>query len=238
MGLFRNFMKSAENAAVEALITAEKVEESMKETEVKPQVEKEEEWVWVEGYKGMDKDMRCHGGFQYELGKRYDMPDGAVIEECCSGYHLCLKLTDVYQYVSIGENNRFFQVKALVRKSDLERYRSDAKIYYRYSTFPAFPGYIDKLAAKSIEIVRELTADEILEPYDCTKWDEKYKQLALSVGINTTRSTMDVDELVGYGYSSPFAWWLVSHDKCKIARVVGSQQDLSMDVKVLMIMNG
>lgn len=238
MGLFRNFMKSAENVAEGAVVTAEGVKESMKETEVEPQVEKEEELVWVEGYKGMDKDMRCHGGFQYELGKRYDMPDDAVIEECCSGYHLCLKLTDVYRYVSIGENNRFFQVKALVRKSDLERYRSDAKSYYRYSTFSAFPGYIDKLAAKSIEIVRELTADEIFEPYGCAKWDEKYKQLALSVGVDTATSTIYVDELVGYGYSSPFARWLVSHNKYGIAKAVGSQQDLSMDVKVFMIMNG
>ena len=238
MGLFRHFMKTAENVAEEAVATAKEVEEATKETEVEPQVEKEEEWVWVDGYKGMDKDMRCHGGFQYELGKRYDMPDDAVIEECCNGYHLCLKLADVHRYVSIGENNRFFQVKALIRKSDLERYRSDAMSYYRCSSFSDFPGYTDKLAAKAIEIVRELTADEILEPYGCAKWDEEYKQLALSVGVNAATSTMRVDELIGYGYSSPFAWWLVSHNKYEVAKAAGSQQDLSMDVKVFMIMNG
>ena len=28
----------------------------------------EDEYVWVDGYKGMDKDMKCYGGFQYQLG--------------------------------------------------------------------------------------------------------------------------------------------------------------------------
>ena len=28
-------------------------------------------------YKGTDKDMKCHGGFQYELGKMYT-DDGAI----------------------------------------------------------------------------------------------------------------------------------------------------------------
>lgn len=37
--------------------------------QAKKTTETEEEWVWVDGFKGTDKDMRCRD-FQYELGKR------------------------------------------------------------------------------------------------------------------------------------------------------------------------
>ena len=29
-------------------------------------------------YKGTEKDMKCHGGFRYELGKKYEGPSDAA----------------------------------------------------------------------------------------------------------------------------------------------------------------
>ena len=46
----------------------------------------EEEWIWVTGYKGTDKDMKCRD-YQYELGKQHDMPEGTDITMCYSGFH-------------------------------------------------------------------------------------------------------------------------------------------------------
>ena len=33
--------------------------------------EKQEEYIWVEGYKGTDSEMKGYKGFQYEIGKEY-----------------------------------------------------------------------------------------------------------------------------------------------------------------------
>lgn len=224
--------------------STEQVEET-KENEVPAEPEKPvEEWVWVTGYKGMDEDMKCHGGFQYEIGKHYDMPEDAEVQECSSGFHMCLKLTDVFNYVDIGNDNRFFEVRALVRRSDKERYRSGT-LGYGY-TFVAMNGAncltrvpaTNKLAAKSIEIVRELTMDEILEPYGYNDWEEDYKKIALSTNVCAAKSLMQMDALTALGYSRPFAKWLIDNNKYEVAKAVGSQTDLSMDMRCLMIING
>lgn len=196
-----------------------------------------EEWIWVNGYKGMDKNMQCHGGFQYEVGKRYDMPEDAEIQACSSGFHMCMTLDHVFNYIIVGGGNRFFEVKALVRKSDKHEYGSTR---YRVDQhgWSVPTKVVDKLAAKSIEIIRELTADEILERWGGQEWDEKYKQLALSANIKTAINTMNTDDLTGLGYSLPFASWLVDNKKYDVAMAIGSQTDLSMDMKCLMIMNG
>ena len=48
----------------------------------------------IKGYKGFDKDMECRG-FQYEVGKEYST-DKAIA--CTTGFHLCEKPFDVFQY--------------------------------------------------------------------------------------------------------------------------------------------
>ena len=204
--------------------------ENNEEETMNEETKEVEEYVWVDGYKGMDKNMQCYGGFQYEVGKRYDMPEGSDPEVCERGFHMCMTLTDVFEYVPIRDNNRFFQVRALVRKKDMEAYGTPRSwiILDR----------IDKLAAKSIEIVRELTDDEILKRYGGNKWSDEYKGLARAAGVKVATHKMDVTELISYGYSVPFADYIVKNKKFEVAKAVGSQPDLSMDMKVLMIMNG
>lgn len=197
----------------------------------------EEEWIWVTGYKGMDKDMQCHGGFQYELGTRYDMPEGEKIEACESGYHLCLKMHDVFSHVVIGRGNRFFEVRALVRKKDFDEYGKVKKDESRYSWMLGNIYIVNKLAAKSIEIVRELSVDEIMEHVPAAKdWCDEYKKMAITTGIEVVQNLVKVDKLTELGYSNTFAHWLVNNGKYDIAKAVGSQEGLSMDMKVLCIM--
>lgn len=197
-----------------------------------------DEWVWVTGYKGMDKDMKCHGGFQYELGKRYDMPKGKKIEVCSSGYHLCLKMRDVFNHVLIGKSNRFFEVRALVRKKDVEEYGhvkrdGDSRAWLLANVY-----IVNKLAAKSIEIVRELSVDEIMEHVPEAKhWCDEYKKMAIETDVDVVRGLIKIDKLTELGYSNTFANWLVNSGKYDIAKAVGSQEGLSMDMKVFCIMN-
>lgn len=104
MGAFENYRK--------------KVIETFGEKTVPDTNELAEEWTWVTGYKGTNKNMICRD-YQYELGEPYSIPDGEEVKMCSNGFHFCEDLSDVFQYYDIGLGNRFFEVTACVRKSDL-----------------------------------------------------------------------------------------------------------------------
>ena len=61
----------------------------------------------IKSYKGFDKDMQCRG-FQYEVGKEYDM-DGEI--KCCKqGFHACKSPLEVWDYYDML-NSRFAEVE-------------------------------------------------------------------------------------------------------------------------------
>lgn len=193
----------------------------------------EEEWVWVNGYKGTEKDMKCNG-FQYELGGKYSMPKDEV-QECVSGFHLCKELRDVYKYYAIVDSRRYFKVRALVKKADLDRYGRTEIIDDSIWNFRS--RQYDKLVAAEIEFLEELTLDEIFKPTYASDWSEKHKKLALEISLDGAAHQRRIDILNDLGYSSTFAQHIVNSDKFNIAEAVGSQPDLSMDMKVWTIFN-
>lgn len=209
---------------------AKALDETNESVSIQPEP-KLEEWIWVEGYKGTDKNMCCRD-YQYELGKQYDMPKDVEIQECKSGFHLCLKLEDVFSYYSIGNGNRFFKVKALVRKSHAENYRKSVCIGNAFYSM----GHYDKLVAKSIMFISELTIDEILKDTKAEGLPEEYKQAAVECGVEFAVNNYQINTLVEDGYSQAFAIHLVKDGTFSIAHAIGSQKDLSMDVKVLAIL--
>ena len=218
MNIFKKTIKEAEEL--------DKTIESFKETP-----EPEEEWIWVEGYKGTDSNMRCRG-FQFEVGSQYDMPEDQEIEVCRTGFHLCLNLEDVFGYYRIGYGNRFFKVKALVRKTDKDNCRSSFKVGDDYYSISGR----NKLAAKSIIFTSELTCDEILKGSDAQDLPEDYKKMAIDLNLNFAVTNYQINTLVEDGYSLPFATHMVNTDNFDVAHAVGSQKDLSMDMKVLAIL--
>ena len=61
----------------------------------------------IKSYKGFDKDMQCRG-FQYEVGKEYNM-DGGI--KCCNrGFHACKSPLEVWDYYDML-NSRFAEVE-------------------------------------------------------------------------------------------------------------------------------
>lgn len=192
-----------------------------------------DEWVWVEGYKGTNKDMKCND-LQYELGKTYSMPRDKVIM-CVTGYHLCKNLSDVHHYYEIGHGNRFFKVRALVRQSDLDKYGTREKTN-GYLTFGS--SYYSKLVAAEIEFLEELSIDEILANTSACDWSDKYKKLAIEISLGTAKNHMLADILTDLGYSDKLALHIVRKNLFSIAEAVGSQPNLSMDMKVWAIFNG
>lgn len=204
---------------------------------IEPVATKEvEEWIWVEGYKATDKDMRCRE-YQYELGKQFDMPEGAEIKECESGFHLCLTLRDVFSYYAIGGGNRFFKVRALVRKSDKDNYSSFTGMGYYINSLGNIVAPNNKLAAKSIIFLSELTRDEILATTELKGYQDEHKDLAIQCDIETAKTAYRIASLVEDGYSETFATYLVSNKLFDKAHAIGTCKDCSMDMKVLFIMN-
>lgn len=185
----------------------------------------EEEWIWVEGYKGTNKNIQGYDNYQFELGKRYDMPEDAEIEKCRSGYHFCLNLSDVYSFYGIGKGNRFFRVKALVRKKDWENYGANGGW---------FGG--KKLASKSIVFISELTPEEIFTTGEEASWSHEEKVLALEKGKSEVEKLVKTRKLIECGYSPIFAAYCATNDKYKVAYAVG-QENISMDMKVFAIFN-
>lgn len=184
------------------------------------------EWITIKGYKATDADMKCKD-FQYAFDQVFTM-DEDDINECASGFHLCRDLTDVFHYYCIGGGNRFFEVEAMVRKEDFDAYgRLDGR-----GSFGLGYSRKDKLVAKKIRFIRELTADEILmHDAEARDWTDDMKQLALKHSVLYARNWIRAEKLIERGYSEPYAMFVVNCGKYDRALALESQPGLSMDMK-------
>ena len=197
----------------------------------------EEEWIWVEGYKGTDENMCCRG-YQFKLGERHTMPADAKIVMCESGFHLCLNLKDVLSFYAVDNGNRFFRVKALVRKRDYENYGK----YDESSPFSWFLGNTsrDKLVAMSIDFMSELTTDEIFDLLDVEKysdWTREEKELARSRGFGAAQKKHDENILVKLGYAVEMAAYIMKKDKYELASALAKQPKITWDTRFHALFN-
>ena len=62
----------------------------------------------ITSYKGFDKDLKCHGGFQYEIGKEYEQ-DSALV--CDHGFHACEMPLHVFNHFAPGSGSRYCVVE-------------------------------------------------------------------------------------------------------------------------------
>ena len=225
---------AATNAVVKDDTTQEDITNAIKTLE-------EEEWIWVKGFKGTEKDMSCKG-YRYELGKQFDLDDDINPVLCEKGFHFCKNLENVFRYYKIGDGNRFFEVKALVKKSDWyseQKKNRTCNLYQPYSYLPGFIVSDDKYAAKSIRFIRELSADEVFESVTDSEirgWTEEQKKRAMETSINAVRRDIRAFELCAAGYSPAFAKYIsIDEGRYMTAMAMASLPDVSMDVKVMAI---
>lgn len=100
----------------------------------------EQEWIWVDAYKGTDANMVCKGK-QYRMNVEDTYGDKVALGT--KGYHVCTKLEHVFKDYDYNFSNRFFKVKALVKAKDFQ-YRNPNNTV---------------LVAKAIKFVTEITND-------------------------------------------------------------------------------
>lgn len=202
--------------------------------EVKTETQPEtpvEEWVWMTGFKGTESDMKCRD-YQFDMQQTFSIPANEDVVMCCNGFHLCKTLNDVFGFYSIGRGHRYFEVLALVRKEDLENYT---------------PGWNAKLVARSIKFVRELDVDEILSAHakkyeqselaelSFDRWTNEHKRLALQKGVEEAEKLLAIEYLESLGYAKPFAKFVMDAGAYNVAKCVGSQANLGMDMKAMYI---
>ena len=100
----------------------------------------------MKGYKVFNKDWTCRG-FQYEVGKTYEMKENPV---CCErGFHFCGKLIDCFNCYRFDSENKVAEIEAM--------------------------GAIDKgnnkFCTNKIKIIRELTWHEVLDLVNAGKYN-------------------------------------------------------------------
>lgn len=223
MALYEYFLKESNDMSISENIDLSKVE--IKKAP--------EEWIWITGYKGTDKDMCCKS-YQYELSRQFNIDDNEHVAVCQNGFHLCRDLKNVFTYYDVSNGNRFFEVAALVRKRDVEMGGSLNRDHFAYGTRRPE----DKFVAKSIIFTRELNAEEVfasLDPDACSDWTIEDKEEAMRTSIRKVRSKFNIRKLTALGYSEPFATYLANKGYFNVAYAVGSQPGLSMDMKCLAI---
>lgn len=98
----------------------------------------EQDWIWVDAYKGTDANMRCKTK-QYRMGVEDTYGDKVTLG--VKGYHVCTDLRHCFKTYDYNFSNRFFKVKALVNAKDY-RYRNPNNTV---------------LVAKAIKFVEEVT---------------------------------------------------------------------------------
>ena len=116
----------------------------------------------MKAYKGMNKDMTCHDGFQYEQGKTYEME--GPIEVCERGFHACERPLDVFSYFPPAQS-RFFEVE---QDGNLDRREDgDSKVASSKITVGAEIG-IPGLVKAHIEYTKAHTTMEHTDPKQAT----------------------------------------------------------------------
>ena len=152
-------------------------------------------YIWVEGYKGVDKNMQGYTNFQYELDKPFLYEGTPTI--CFGGLHFCLNIKDIFNYYKFNFSNRYFKVKALVNKDEYLSYGSTSthKHYISYNMgnsahmnryYDHIEGrdsvgayYIEivtvnKLSAKVIILTEEITKENYFDYADFVEFFSKY----------------------------------------------------------------
>lgn len=77
----------------------------------------EQDWIWVDAYKATDANMVCKGK-QYQMLIEDTYGDKVVLGS--KGYHVCTNLRHCFKEYPYDFHNRFFKVKALVKRTDYQ----------------------------------------------------------------------------------------------------------------------
>lgn len=206
--------------------------EDVKVSEPKKEPITEETWVWIEGYKATDKDMKCRG-YQFELGKMFTH-EGELVG-CKSGFHFCPELGDCFRYYQIGDGNRYFKVRALIN------------IHQTYEVQQLFCGLTsrfmtdsDKRVAKQIEFLEEISRDDLIKCLFAGSYQtmtEKFKDNIIQYGYQRALRIEAIDKVKETNiYSSEIITIIDKFDTLELAYAL-AKENITQDTRLMILFN-
>ena len=103
----------------------------------------------IKGYKAFNVDLTNRYGSSFEVGKRYSVDANAVFGNHGNGFHFCKNIEDTFRYFPAIEEK--ISVCLVKGTGEIAIYEDE------------YNGYYDMYSSENIEIIKQLTRDEIIE---------------------------------------------------------------------------
>lgn len=177
-------------------------------------------YAYIEGYKGVTANLTAQGDFQYSVGEIYTFDKPIVV--CHSGFHFCRSLSSVFSFYPIGDGNRFFKIQAI------------APIEQNQFSFPNPFRDNDKIAAKTIRLVEEVSNEEVFAESDLP---QEYWELARSDSLNKAYEEYFFN-ILSNRLAPPLARYLARDEneyRREKAAALLSQENLSIDTIITIV---
>ena len=153
----------------------------------------------MRGYKVFNHDWTCRG-FQYRVGKTYEMDEKPII--CIRGFHFCKNLKDCFYYYPFSNDIKIAEVEML-GDSDSDNDMS-----------------LSKICTNNIKIVREIRFEDLIiitVPETCTYVTNYYSKPSDIVSFAKNRITIGNDIFVKDSVK------LVSMDREELGKELGEE---------------
>ena len=105
----------------------------------------EQENETITTYKGFDKDLKCRG-FQYEIGKEYELPKGESVSVCSKGFHACKSPLEVLDYYFMDGHANLLRFCEVEQSGEFSKEAESTKV-----------------ASSKIKIKKEITFADLIE---------------------------------------------------------------------------
>ena len=99
----------------------------------------------ITAYKGFDKDLKCRG-FQYEVGKEYELPKGESVGVCSKGFHACESPLEVLDYYFMDGHANLLRFCEVEQSGEFSKEVNSTKV-----------------ASSKIKIKKEITFADLIE---------------------------------------------------------------------------
>lgn len=96
-------------------------------------------------YKGFDKDLKCRG-FQYEVGKEYELPKGESVSVCSNGFHAFESPLEVLDYYFMDGSANLLRFCEVEQSGEFSKEVDSTKV-----------------ASSKIKIKKEITFADLIE---------------------------------------------------------------------------
>lgn len=181
-----------------------------------------EKYIWVEGFKGTQENMCCTVTYPKMCGfsvnherktEQYELNVPKILEGDPAvgrnGFHFCKDLDDVFRYYPFDFHNRFFKVKALVKKEEYDNRLFAALAAKEIILYEeVFPEY------EEVKQYLKCTSKRYHEPYQFTEEDFNG---AKEMGKEVYFKNKFIGALVKLGHSHLLSELVVEQCSCDVA---------------------